>query len=179
MKRSVVLITIAGAFAASVANADILLTIDTTNPAAVVISATSGLSAVTASNSSYGLQLFDALSAPAANSGVFGAQSLAGANGGRVQNYVFGFVGTANIGISGPGNQPNNYIAGTQAFVGSWTGNLSFLSFAPAGTIGDIRFYGVNSVDTGIVLGQYQIVPAPGAAAVLGLAGLVATRRRR
>ena len=50
--------------------------------------------------------------------------------------------------------------------------NLMFMSFGKTGT-------GAVSFDGSIGNLQYNLVPAPGAVALVGLAGLVATRRRR
>lgn len=77
------------------------------------------------------------------------------------------------------------FTAGTQAFTGSgtWTvtaaqyadmlaGNTSGLVYFPADTFDDVT---PNTA----LLGTYSVIPTPGAAAMLGLGGLVALRRRR
>ncbi len=66
----------------------------------------------------------------------------------------------------------------TAAFSGSSTVDLSGASLPALGTIGDII---AGDTDTGsdVVIGQWRIVPAPGAAGLLAAAGLVGVRRRR
>jgi MYXO-CTERM domain-containing protein len=66
---------------------------------------------------------------------------------------------------------------------GSWTGklNLSGTSFKALTTV-DFRLYGYNSEATGGTAGlqtSLTFAPAPGAVALIGLAGMVSSRRRR
>lgn len=71
--------------------------------------------------------------------------------------------------------------AGQQAFEGSATWSLSADEYADmlAGAMmGDILANADTSDDAGVLIGQYTVVPAPGALAVLGLAGLAGRRRR-
>ena len=71
--------------------------------------------------------------------------------------------------------------AGQQAFEGSATWSLSADMYADmlAGSMmGDILADADTSDDAGVLIGQYTVVPAPGALALLGLAGLAGRRRR-
>lgn len=167
----------AAASITAAASADILLTVDITNPAAVVISTTGGASSVTTAEQGRQVALLGALAAPAPSSiGNLLTGNLTASNG-RTYNSAFQLSGQSNVLISGS-NQFQAFTQGQQAFFGSSTVNLSFpqfIGFAPVGTVGDIVIWDSFTP----VIGQYQIIPAPGAAAALGLAALAATRRRR
>lgn len=180
MSRSAVLFAVAGACVASAANGAIVLTVDITNPTAVVIASTGAAASASRSGFQERVRLDGILTAGGPNYGNSMSSSLAPAQIGGAYTGFARFGGGTSGALSRGAGQTQTFVEGLQAFSGSMTGDLSFLPFAPAGTIGDIYvIQNVNAAETGIIIGQYQIVPAPGAAAVLGLAGLVATRRRR
>ena len=180
MTRIAVLTALAGACVATAANAAIVLTVDITNPSAVVIASTGAAASASRSGFQERVRLDGILTAGGPNYGSSMSGSLSTTQIGGAYTGFARFQGGTSGALSRGGGQTQTFVEGLQAFSGSMTGDLSFLPFAPAGTIGDIYvLQNVNAAETGIIIGQYQIVPAPGAAAVLGLAGLVATRRRR
>ncbi len=180
MNRSAVLFAVAGACVASAANAAIVLTVDITNPAAVVIASTGAAASASRSGVNENVRFDGILTAGGPNSGSFMSGPLTNTQGTMVYTGFTRFEGGTSASLIRGGGQTQTFVDGLQAFSGSMTGDLSFLPFAPAGTIGNIYvLQNVNAEETGIIIGQYRVVPAPGATAVLGLAGLIATRRRR
>jgi hypothetical protein len=78
------------------------------------------------------------------------------------------------------------FTAGQQAFTGSGTWNVSAQQYADLIALGNRTgniWFAADSIDdlpNAVVIGTYRaFVPAPGAAALLGLGGLAAARRRR
>lgn len=180
MKRSAVLFAVAGACVASAANAAIVLTVDITNPTAVVIASTGAAASASRSGFQENVRFEGILTAGGPNFAAPMSGSLTNIQGGMAYTGISRFGDGTSAALRRGAGQTQTFVEGLQAFSGSMTGDASFLPFAPVGTIGDIYvLQNVNAAETGIIIGQYQIVPAPGAAAVLGLAGLFATRRRR
>ena len=193
MKTTLAMIAVVG-MAATAAQADVVLQVDLSVPNQITISATPGLSAITASGGN--------------TTGFYFAGILGGAGGPS---------GTAIGTLVGPGtlttfNNPSDgspalyrgsatdtglniwsfstqstvsFTAGTQAFAGSATYSIDpslFAMFAGGATSGNVYFPADDAADlpTAQVIGQYTtVVPAPGALALLGLGGLAAARRRR
>lgn len=161
------------------ARAAVLLTVDITNPTSVVIATTGAAASAASSGSDYAVRLDGALTSGGQNFlGVF-AGSLTNTVGGTVYFGASRFQGGDSLHLIRAVGSTQTFIPGQQAFTGSVTSNLSFLPFAAPGTIGDIYVITDFGAETGIIVGQYQIVPTPGAAVVLGLGGLMAARRRR
>jgi len=169
-----------GGLAASPTLANIVLTIDITNPTAVVFAGTGAPSGVTVSGGGGGSVVLDTPLAAfgAAGNAFTGVPTLiASAGSGPAYTNVTTVGGTSLV-ILGMSGQFFN--TGTSAFSGSSTADLSSLVFNPVGTTGNIFFRdNTGFLYPHIVVGQYQIIPTPGAAAVLGLGGLLAARRRR
>jgi len=99
-----------------------------------------------------------------------------------------GFVGSSSVGLNIWSFSSDSTITvdvGAQAFSGSATWTLDALQYADfldGATSGDIYFGADTDDDIGngaILIGQYNVVPAPSALALLGMGGMVATRRRR
>lgn len=193
MKTVLAMIAVAG-IAATAAQADVVLLVDLSTPDQITISAApGGLSAVSASGSN--------------TTGVYLAGIL-GSTGGPTGTTIGTLVGTADLSTfnNPPDGTPSLYrssgtdtglnfwsfstsstvtfTAGSQAFAGSatWAVDPALYALLLSGaTSGNVYFPADDPADlpTAQVIGQYQVVPAPSALALLGLGGLVATRRRR
>lgn len=181
---------VAAASLATAANADNLLNIDLSVVNQITITADSGLSAASVSGSTF--------------TGVLMADFYSGAGSALVSTLVSGDVTSANnpadnsplLFRGGAGTDvglnlwsfstdiTSSFTAGTVAFSGSGTWTVDAAAYADmlAGASGG-DIYAFADTDDDIpfatVIGQYNVVPAPGSAALLGLGGLVATRRRR
>ena len=160
------------------ANAAVLLTVDTTDPSAVVITATAGLASQTGSSGSTGFDLRGFYTGTPAES--FSAATFSSLvtpeNGTTFDNY-FNSSTTLNIFLFSAGPE---FTAGNIAFSGSATFDLSaHAAFLPAaGASGNITFYLVSTP----IFGEWQVsaIPEPSSAFLLGLGVLgVAVRRRR
>ena len=178
------------AVAATGATADVLLEIDLTVANQVTISATSGLASVDATGSNFtGFLLADFFS-------VAGAPGSVGAGTGNLStssNASDGspslFQGFSSVGLniwSFSTDSTVGVTGGAQAFSGSGTWSLDatqFAAFEAAATSGDIWMNADTDDDlasgSATNIGTYAVIPAPSALAVLGMGGLVATRRRR
>ncbi len=177
--------------AAAGSNLEILLEVDLSVENQVTISATDGLAAVSASASNFtGYLLADFFATPGAGfGGVLGADSgdLTTFNNAS-DGTPSGFVGSSSVGLniwSFSSDSTVTVDAGAQAFVGSATWTLDaaqYADFLAGATSGDI-YFGADTDDDiaagAVLIGQYSVVPAPGALALLGMGGMVATRRRR
>ena len=188
--RIVAIATIAGLGAAASAQAPLLL-IDLSVTNQVTISATNGLSAVTATGSDgIGVYLDNFYSA-ARNSTVSDTlisgdlTNVGNASDGSPNLFTTFDNNDAGLNIfSWSPDTDVTFTAGTQAFTGSATwsldaadyaemlsGNLSGDLYFPADDFGDLA--GAQ------VLGTWSVIPAPAGFAILGLGGLVASRRKR
>ena len=180
----------------------ILLTIDDSNPSAVVFSTTGLAPGVNDSTriESSGVDLFSFFSAN--QSTLFGqslsGSTLSGGNSGVSYNDIRGdnfstsggnsFDLRLYVDGSSPGAGNTQAFSVTQpAFIGTWTLDLTSLGVSPSalpspGTRGDI-FSGFSG-DQGTLLGQWEIasVPEPGAGSLFVLGSVLAfalNRRRR
>ena len=180
------------AVAATGAAADILLEIDLSTTNQVTISATSGLASQSASASNFtGFLLADFFATPGAGFG-----GVLAADSGDLTTFnnpsdgtPSGFVGSSSVGLniwsfSSAGTVTVD--GGAQAFSGSATWSLDaaqYADFLAGASEGDIWF-GADTDDdiaggSAVNIGTYRVVPAPSALALLGMGGMVATRRRR
>lgn len=174
---------------AAVANAEVLLTVDISTPNQITINSTTGLSAASRSGSTgTGFYLANFFTAN---------QTLTSTlvPGGNLTTFNDPSDNTPAIfrgGATDPGlnvwsystNATSSVTAGTQAFAGSGTWTVSpavYASFLSANTSGTIFFPAdtFDDITAATAIGEYSVVPAPGAAAVLGLGGLLVGRRRR
>ena len=161
------------------ARADVVLTIDTSNLSVARVASTGAFSTVTTTIPGGALLLMGAVTTPVAT-----GSSLLGDFRPTLTGVVYNSIGntpafpTALL-LSQPQSDPHGFSSSVAAFSGESTSDLTFTTIAPKGTVGDIHLRTVDGVDTGLVIGQYRIIPAPGWAAVLGVAGLVSGRRRR
>lgn len=174
---------------ASAASADVVLTVDLSTVNQITIAATNGNSLVSRSGATgTGFYLANFFTANQALSGTLVTGNLTTFND-PADNSPALFRGGAG---SDPGlnvwsytaNATSSVTAGSQAFAGSATWTVSpavYASLLSANTSG-IVFFPADTFDdltAASAVGEYSIVPAPGAAAVLGLGGLLVGRRRR
>ena len=169
-----------------------LLVVDLSVPNQITVSATDGNSAVDVSGSDgIGFYLADFYAGD-------GAALIETLVGGDLTSFLNTSDGTPNIFRGGGGTDPglniwsytddatSDFLAGTQAFSGSATWTLSDDMYADMIALGERSgevYFVADTVDDlpdAFVLGEYNvIIPTPGAAGLLGLAGLAAVRRRR
>ncbi|MFG0293339.1 MAG: hypothetical protein ACF8MJ_09325 [Phycisphaerales bacterium JB050] len=171
------------------AMADDLLLVDLTVPNQVTITATDGVSAIDATSSAFtGVYLADFYTAgtlpglgSVAGTGDF--TSVGSPSDGTPS--IFNSAGNFGLNIWSFSGAASTFTAGQQAFQGSGTwavdpddyaqmvaGNLFGDLYANADTDDDLPANGV--------LGTWRVViPSPGTAGLLGLAGFAAVRRRR
>lgn len=175
---------------ASAASAEVLLNVDVSVPNQITISATSGLSAASRTGATgTGFYLANFFTAnqtltstlvPGSNLTTFNDASdsspalFRGGAGTDTGLNVWSYTTVTNSSVT----------AGVQAFAGSATWTVSpavYASLLSANTSGTVYFPAdtFDDVTAATAIGEYSIVPAPGAVAVLGLGGLLVGRRRR
>lgn len=185
-----VIAVVAMAGLATAASADVLLTYDISTPNQITLTATSGLSAASRTGStSTGFYLANFFTANQALTSTL-------VPGGNLTTFndpsdnspaIFRGGAGSDTGLnvwSYSTNGTSSVTAGIQAFSGSATWNVSpavYASFLSANTSGTIFFPAdtFDDITAATAIGEYSIVPAPGAVAVLGLGGLLVGRRRR
>lgn len=169
---------------------DVLLEVDLSVENQVTITATGGISAATVSGSDTTGFYLEAIRATGVGTLT---ETLVGGD-------LTSFLNTSDFGAdlysvdaglnvwSYTGDPTSDFIAGTQAFSGSATWDIDAVSYADllagntsgniwaiADTFDDIPAGGGNAS----LIGQYVVIPAPGALAMLAIAGVAGTRRRR
>lgn len=179
--------TVSVAMITAGAQADNLLDIDLSVVDQITITATSGLSAVSASGSNFTGVFMD---------GIFGANSSISATlvSGNLTSANNPSDNTPSLFSSSSDNGLNmwsfssdstvSFTAGSQAFAGSATWNIDSAAYAlllSGNSSGNIYFPADDASDIpgAQALGTYNVIPAPGSLALLGLGGLACTRRRR
>ncbi len=174
------------------AQADDLLLIDLSVPNQITITATAGLSAITTSGSdTTGIYMENFYSAAG------GALSTSSTGAGDLTNAENPSDGSPALFRAGGGTDTGlnvwsfssdttvTFTAGSLAFTGSGTWALDAPEYADmlaGNTSGNIYFPADDASDlsTAMILGSYRVIPAPGAATLLGIGlGLGAVRRRR
>jgi len=168
------------------ASADVLLIVDLTVPNQVTINATNGLSAISAASSAFnGVLLADFYNGPS-------TLGVAGGTGNLTSTDVAS-DGTPSLfsGATDPGlnlwsysASSSNFVAGQQAFSGSGTWILTPTLYAEmlAGNSSGNIYANIDSsanIPGNGIIGTWALIPTPGTAGLLGLAGLAAVRRRR
>lgn len=189
MKNIVMVAALAGT--AAVASADVVLIVDLSVVNQVTITATAGLSGASATGgTSTGVYLQNFFN----GGGVTGYGSTTGGS-------LHSFLGSANDTTpalfrgSAAGGDPGlniwsfestaTFTAGTQAFSGTatWTLNATQYANMLAGNTSGNVYFPADTFDdvtpNTALIGTYSVIPTPGAAAMLGLGGLMVTRRRR
>jgi hypothetical protein len=167
---------------ASPASAAILLTVDATNPSAIVFTPTGLAPDVSSSGGGFGLLLHGAMATDGPSSLQTPPQAdpfRAAVSGSTYVNY--GDQGDAIRMIVG-GAQTQTFVAGSPAFIGTTTVDLSFLDFVTASLVGDIEIRDNFGAATGVIIGQYQFIapiPEPTTLVLSGLGvGTLLLRRR-
>lgn len=180
---------LAVAATASMAVAEDLLIVDLTTPNEITITATAGLSDVSASGSdTTGIYLQDFYSGPRA-SGV--SDTLVSGDITNAENptdnspnlFTSGLVDTGLNLFSFSSDTTVTFTAGSLAFVGSGTWTLpadDYAEMLAGNASGDIWFPADDAGDLpgAQVLGQYRVIPEPASLSLLALGGLALLRRR-
>lgn len=171
------------------ASADVLLEIDLSVVNQITITATAGLSSADASGpDTTGVLLQDFFNAPTTvflnTSGI--GDLVANGNSADGNPRLYNELGNTGLNFwAWTTDSSSDFVAGSVAFTGSATWDVlshRYTEMLAGSTFGDIYAFADTDDDiaTGaVVIGQYNVVPAPGAFALLGLTGLAATRRRR
>ncbi len=186
LMASVVIVSFAGT-----ANADDLLIIDLTVANQVTISATQGLSAITASGPDTIGVYFDQFYNGA------GSSLTATLVSGNITNFQNPSDFTPSLFRGGAGADTGlnlwsfssaatvTFTAGQQAFTGSGTWNLSaamYNDMLNGNQSGDLYFPAdtADDISSAVLLGTWRVVPTPSALSLLGIGlGMGAARRRR
>lgn len=178
--------------AASATELQKLVVIDLTVPNQVTISATNGLASVDASGSNFiGIYFADFY-------GSAGNSLSATLVSGDFTSFENPSDGTPSLFRGGAGADPGlnlwsfstdgtvTFTGGSQAFIGSATWTLTperYADMLAGGERGGDLYFPADTVDDipgAVLLGTWNVViPTPGAAGLLGLAGIAALRRRR
>ena len=177
---------IAGLAVAATASADVLLNVDLGVVDQITITATSAASSADASGSdSTGVLLANFFGGAGGNSIFSSGTGDLVANGDSSDGTPGLFNSSGNFGLnfwSWTNDSPSNFVTGTTAFNGSATWDIDSDDYADmlaGNTFGDIIAFADTDDDQGVVIGQWNVIPAPGALAMLGLGGIVAGRRQR
>ena len=187
--------TIAGlavAATAMSASADVLLNVDLSVVDTITITATAGLSSADTFGGDgtgvYLAEIFSTLFTDGISDSLVSGDLVAnGDSSDGSPNLFTRSAGGFGLNIYSWTNDPvSNFVTGTTAFVGSATWTLDSADYADllaGNSSGDIYAFADSDDDIapgGIpIIGQWNVVPAPGAMALLGLGGIVAGRRRR
>lgn len=178
------LVAVAVSLAGSSADAEVLLTIDATNQAAVTITATSGRSALSSTGENFRLVLRD--SQPQLRDAFVNTTGdLRTAQGSYDYGQVQQFDDAAAPGVQlvriPSIRQTQTFVAGEVAFLGTETADLSTFSLNPIGGTYDIEILNNFGQPTGQIVGQYTlIVPEPAGLSLvmIGVAPMLRRRRR-
>ena len=174
---------------AGAASADILLIVDLTVPNEVTITATNGNSYVDASGSdTTGFYMADFYGGGGDLSATLTAGDLTNAeNPSDFSPSLFRGFDDPGLNVwSFSSDSTVTFTAGSLAFVGSGNWTMDATDYADMVALGnrtgDVYFPAdtVDDLSSAVLLGEYAVrVPAPASAALLGLGGLAAIRRRR
>jgi len=185
-KAVVALAAVAGLGTA--ASADVLLTYDVSVPNQVTLTATTGNSAASVITSNFtGYLLANFFTADQAVTSTLVSGNLTTFSDPSDNSPALFRSGSTDAGLnvwSFTTATNATFTAGAQAFTGSATWTLTpavYASFLSANTSGTIYAPADDSTDisSATAIGEYSIVPAPGAIAIMGMGGLLVSRRRR
>lgn len=194
MKRSFPVVLALLALSAASASAAVVVTIDITNPAAVVITAVSNNSAINGSlmvNFNGGISFLsfftaDESIAEADPLGIAGDWTGAGTPTSYNQMVTFDYGNSAvvpgvdlsiyNSVVSNSDDQ--NFLTSVLAFTGSSTVDFSSFTNLPVyGTTGNVNLGYQNS--HGGTIGQWQVIPEPASCGLAAIGAIAASLRRR
>jgi len=149
---------------------ELLLTVDASNPAAVVFTPTSGKASASSSGTGYGILLHGTIAADGPIVQVISPNGslLKPASGGLEFN-LYGDEGAALFAVAG-GLSTQVFTAGSVAFAGTTTMDLSFLDFVTNSFTGNIEIRDNFGQHTGIIIGQFQFI-APVTVPEIALSG--------
>lgn len=185
-KAVVALAAVAGLGTA--ASAEVLLTYDVSVPNQVTLTATTGNSAASVITSNFtGYLLANFFTADQAVTSTLVSGNLTTFSDPSDNSPALFRSGSTDAGLnvwSFTTATNATFTAGAQAFTGSATWTLTpavYASFLSANTSGTIYAPADDSTDisSATAIGEYSIVPAPGAIAIMGMGGLLVSRRRR
>lgn len=185
-KAVVALAAVAGLGTA--ASAEVLLTYDVSVPNQVTLTATTGNSAASVITSNFtGYLLANFFTADQAVTSTLVSGNLTTFSDPSDNSPALFRSGSTDAGLnvwSFTTATNATFTAGAQAFTGSATWTLTpavYASFLSANTSGTIYAPADDSTDisSATAIGEYSIVPAPGAIALMGMGGLLVSRRRR
>jgi hypothetical protein len=163
------------------AQAALVLTVDATDPHAVVFVGLDALSEGTSSGTGYGILLLGAVQADNAFGELNPPGRTLGPAAGGVYN-AFSERGTS-IDINGGGLLNQVFTTGLRAFAGQTTVDLSLMQFPATSVTGDIHVRNDFGNDIGILIGQYSLtvagVPEPSTLALGAIAAFGALRLRQ
>ena len=189
MNKFATIAALAGAATAMTASADVLLDIDLSVANQITITATDGLAAADASSSNFtGMLMAGFFNDSSFGSGTgSGTGDLSTANNPSDGSPSL-FSGTSDFGLnlwSFSTESTVTMTSGTIAMSGAatWTvGAAEYAAMLAGNTSGDL-YFGADTDDDigvdGVLVGTWNVVPAPSSAALLGLGGMLITRRRR
>ncbi|MGJ8636140.1 MAG: hypothetical protein ACSHX5_04800 [Phycisphaerales bacterium] len=183
--------TIAGlavAATAMTASAEDLLIIDLSVSNQITMTATNGLASASATGGSFtGVLMADFYSGAGGNGHLYsgGTGDLVAA--GDVSDgspAIFNSAGNFGLNFwSWTASASSSFTAGELAFTGSATVSgldaADYADMLAGNASGNIIAFADTDDDVGVVIGQWTTIPAPSSAAILGLGGIVAGRRRR
>ena len=185
MKKIVMLAALAGT--ASVSMADVVLTVDLSVVNQITITGTAGLSSgAQTSGTGVGVYLqnfFSANGVAINTTGTGTFRSAAGTVGDGTPGLYRDTATDAGLNVWTFATT-QTFVVGQQAFSGIGTWNVTATQYASllASNAGGNVYAPADSADdvaSAVLIGQWAVVPTPGAAAVLGLGGLAMGRRRR
>ncbi|MCA9292235.1 MAG: hypothetical protein KDA20_00295 [Phycisphaerales bacterium] len=176
---------------AAAANAEDLLIVDLTITNQVTITATSGLSSATVAGSDTTgvyLENFYGVAGGALTNALMSGDLTNAENPSDLSPRLLRGIAGADPGLniwSFSSDSTVTFTAGSLAFVGSGTWSLSASEYSDmlaGNTSGDLYFPADTADDIAngaTLIGQWRVVPTPGAVSLAGLCGVGALRRRR
>jgi len=189
-KRALLGSSLVAALSASAAQADILLEIDLTVANQITINATNGLSSATVSGGdTTGVYFNNFYSGPgvALNDVLVSGNITNAANPTDNSPDLFRAGSGSDTGLnlwSWSSDVTVNFTAGSLAFTGTGTWTLSaamYNDMLNGNAGGDLYFPAddITDLTSATLIGQWRVIPAPGAASLFGMGLFAAARRRR